>query len=276
MIDCPEIEALLAHDPAAARHAASCAACGAMLSLVKVRSERLELREDACVETEVALALGQHGLLDGERSAALSAHVAACADCNELAVRLSSTRDHAEGRAVPRWALAAGWATSLALAAAVGALWMRARVAPTPPAVAEQPRRLPEPAPPGAGAAPAPPTPCPTPAPEDPKQVAPPAPRRTSPDVVNPWAPPSAALTGGTGYLTVMCVPGCDSVRVNGKHVGPSPVVREAVPAGSTQVELRRESVVRRLVVQIAAGQVSARRVSMQADDRKDLIDPWY
>ncbi len=65
-------------------------------------------------------------------------------------------------------------------------------------------------------------------------------------------------------------------MRVNGKHVGPSPVVREAVPTGSIQVELRRESVVKRLVVQIAAGQVSARRVSMQADDRKDLIDPWY
>ncbi len=94
--------------------------------------------------------------------------------------------------------------------------------------------------------------------------------------MVNPWAAPSAAPTSGTGYLTVMCVPGCDSVRVNGKLVGASPIVRAPVPAGTTQVELRRAGVVRRLVVQIVAGQVSARRVSMQADERKELLDPWY
>lgn len=74
--------------------------------------------------------------------------------------------------------------------------------------------------------------------------------------------PPDA---GTTAYLTLMCIPGCDSVTVDGKNLGPSPIVRAELPPGVHGVVLRsahKKTVT--LAVTLAPGQRAARRILME------------
>lgn len=97
-------------------------------------------------------------------------------------------------------------------------------------------------------------------------------------EVIDPWTTPPAgtssapvgdevvnpfASSKGVGYLTLMCIPGCDHVRVDSRDLGPSPVVREAVATGSHSVTLRRGGVVKVRQITISEGQTTALRVDM-------------
>jgi serine/threonine-protein kinase len=76
-------------------------------------------------------------------------------------------------------------------------------------------------------------------------------------------APAPAPGKGEPGFLTVMCVPACDSVTAGGRSLGPSPVVRAALPPGNHGVGLRAGSKKKSLSVTITSGQTTARRVTM-------------
>lgn len=65
------------------------------------------------------------------------------------------------------------------------------------------------------------------------------------------------------GYLTILCVPGCDAVTAGGRNLGPSPVVRTALPPGQHGIGLHAGSVKKSLTVMIVPGQTAARRVTM-------------
>ncbi len=125
--------------------------------------------------------------------------------------------------------------------------------APTPTATTEavNPDSLPKEAP-VATPTPAPPT-GPTPKPAWTPTAAP-----------TPKPPVATTGKGEPGYLTVMCVPGCDSVSAGGRSLGPSPVVRAALPPGNHGVGLRYGSVKKSLGVTIVSGQTTARRVTME------------
>ncbi len=73
------------------------------------------------------------------------------------------------------------------------------------------------------------------------------------------------APAGGTGYLTVVCNPFCESVTANGRSLGPSPVVKAPLPAGSVRVTLRKSGLATKsLQVNIVAGETTPLRVKME------------
>ncbi len=76
-------------------------------------------------------------------------------------------------------------------------------------------------------------------------------------------APKPAAPKAEPGYLTVVCDPYCDSVVAGGRSLGPSPVVRAALPPGNHSVILRGSGKTTSIGVTIVSGQTTARRVKM-------------
>ncbi len=97
-----------------------------------------------------------------------------------------------------------------------------------------------------------------------PAPVAAPVPRPVSGG--GPVAPPvPVAASGGNGFLTIVCDPFCSSVTAGGRNLGPSPVVRRPLPAGSHSVTLRtQDGVTKSLSVTITSDKTTARRVKMQ------------
>lgn len=104
------------------------------------------------------------------------------------------------------------------------------------------------------------PTPAPGPAPV---AAAGPKPTPASGGAPAPVEKPATPGKGEPGFLTVMCVPACDSVTAGGRSLGPSPVVRAALPPGNHGVGLRAGSKKKSLSVTITSGQTTARRVTM-------------
>jgi len=284
MTDCPDIDVLLERALPGVEHARTCAACAAVLSLLELREERSASRNDACIDAEVALGLEADGLLDAAGKARLGAHLEGCAECSEVAVRVevtagALTSDVSRALPEPRgpsapvsWGLPLGVAAGvLAVAAALAVLWLGARTNEVLPVTAEAPQAPTASAGFGVESPPAPPPVLTAP----PLLPVPPVPKVPVPDVVDPWAEPrTPAATGGTGYLTIMCVPGCDSVSAGGTVLGPSPIVRQPVPAGPLDVELRSGKVKRRLRLNIVANKTAAHRISMEAAP-DPLVDPW-
>ncbi|MBK8994959.1 MAG: hypothetical protein IPM35_04300 [Myxococcales bacterium] len=292
MTQCPEVDVLLARQASAEEHAVACAACSAVLSLAELRDERSASRGDACVEAEVLLALQSEDLLDAEQVAELATHLESCAECSEVAVRVQSSAGAvadeiasaagAEAPARRSFGLVLGIAAALCAGAALGVLALRARPRPAETPVSEAPRA----AAPAPGLGLEPPVLAPSVAPAAAPSVAPLAPSppapKPVPTLVDPWAtsapkPPATSQppppVQGTGFLTVMCVPTCDSVLAQGKNLGASPVVRAPLPSGPVNLELRRGAIKRFLRVQIVAGQTTARRVSMNPEP--EVMDPW-
>lgn len=284
MNQCPEVEPLLSREPGALAHARDCDACTTLLALEAVREERLGERGDECIEAEVLLALRSAGLATAEQADELVSHLQRCGECNEVAARVLASPDEpaqaaSAALASPpprpaalRTALFA-LAAALTLAAAV-AMVSRTRSAPAPAAVAEAVA----PSKPGL----APPEPQSQPgslpvAPALPSVPAPPAARPPSPELVDPWAQgtsrPPPAPTPGVGHLTVACIPFCDRVIAGGKNLGPSPVIKAALPAGRVNLELRRGAIRRALSVQIVAGETRTVRISLK--DEPAVVDPW-
>ncbi len=150
--------------------------------------------------------------------------------------------------------------------------------APSPSAVA--PQALPAAAPP---APPAPAAPASTEAPPAPKKAA--APMRMEGSTVNGAPRRAAASTAPTpvvsaaskrapepvaqafGELTVICMPACDDIRIDGVRIGESPVIRRRVVVGEHHLELQRlaqrETIVRRRTVHVSENHVEQVRESM-------------
>ncbi len=66
------------------------------------------------------------------------------------------------------------------------------------------------------------------------------------------------------GYLSLQCVPGCNSVSADAHELGPSPIVRAALPPGTYRVLLKGNGKTKVVEVAIASGQSSPMRVSME------------
>ncbi len=81
--------------------------------------------------------------------------------------------------------------------------------------------------------------------------------------VPSPAAPAPAATSKEPGFLTIMCAPACDNVIAGGRNLGPSPVVRRPLSAGSHGVVLKKGSVTKSIGVTIQPGVTTARRVNM-------------
>ncbi len=165
--------------------------------------------------------------------------------------------------------------------------------APVPAPVAAEAQ--PSPSAPPAAAAPAPAASPPTAAPAPASSAAPSAPRATAPirlegATVNgvPRAKPAAApspvqqaptpvqsaapkriveTAPAFGELTVICMPACDDIRLDGVRIGESPIIRRRVVVGEHHLELQRlaqrETIVRRRTVHVTENHVEQVRESM-------------
>lgn len=56
---------------------------------------------------------------------------------------------------------------------------------------------------------------------------------------VEPQPPPAPPVAGGSGFLTVICTPACDDVLDGNSSLGPSPVFKAQVRAGTHQITLK-------------------------------------
>ena len=69
------------------------------------------------------------------------------------------------------------------------------------------------------------------------------------------------------GELTVICMPACDDIRIDGVRIGESPVIRRRVVVGEHHLELQRlaqrETIVRRRTVHVSENHVEQVRESM-------------
>lgn len=75
---------------------------------------------------------------------------------------------------------------------------------------------------------------------------------------------PKPDVTGAKGFVTVACNPGCEGILVDGRSLGPSPVVRVELPAGTHKVALRRKGYEeKKLEVVVKAGETSLLNVTM-------------
>jgi hypothetical protein len=74
-------------------------------------------------------------------------------------------------------------------------------------------------------------------------------------------------------FLSVACTPRCDSVTVNGKPAGPSPVVRYRVAAGRHRLELRSGRVTRPVTVLVDPGETKNLHISMHPPGREQLAE---
>ena len=97
-----------------------------------------------------------------------------------------------------------------------------------------------------------------------PKKAPKPAVTRDKTGILDPWGSRSPAI--GHGYLTVVCDPFCEKVVIDGRSVGPSPVVRHKLATGLHRIELLRQSVKKAISVRIDAGKTHTRRVRMRDD----------
>jgi hypothetical protein len=50
--------------------------------------------------------------------------------------------------------------------------------------------------------------------------------------------PSPAAAGGARGYLSVICLPGCDRVEVDGQTLGASPIFKRPTVVGSHRIRL--------------------------------------
>lgn len=87
-------------------------------------------------------------------------------------------------------------------------------------------------------------------------------------DVVaaRPAATDEAGAEATTGKLSIVCVPACSDVRVDGRSFGPSPVFEREIGAGEHQVVLYRGGArVKQLPVQVGADQSTIERILLDA-----------
>ena len=91
---------------------------------------------------------------------------------------------------------------------------------------------------------------------------------QTAPTPVQSAAPKRVAEAAPAfGELTVICMPACDDIRLDGVRIGESPIIRRRVMVGEHHLELQRlaqrETIVRRRTVHVTENHVEQVRESM-------------
>ena len=144
---------------------------------------------------------------------------------------------------------------------------------PTVPPGGGIPVPAPEPLAPEPTAAPPVPIPDPpvTAAPKapDPPRPDPPRPDPPRPDPKRPPTPnvvPPAPVSGGTGQLSIVCLPGCADISDNGSSLGGGPIFGRTVPAGRHSIKLVSTSsppVIKSMTITVKTDQKTEIRQSM-------------
>jgi serine/threonine-protein kinase len=66
----------------------------------------------------------------------------------------------------------------------------------------------------------------------------------------------------GSGHLTLICVPGCSDIRIDGSSVGPGPLFKREVDSGSRAIVLYQGALVsKRLSIDVPAGEHTTHRI---------------
>ncbi|WP_170229186.1 PEGA domain-containing protein [Polyangium fumosum] len=60
-------------------------------------------------------------------------------------------------------------------------------------------------------------------------------------EATRPEPAPKPDASRANGFVTVACNPGCEGIFVNGRSLGPSPIVRAELPPGTHKLTLRRK-----------------------------------
>jgi len=75
---------------------------------------------------------------------------------------------------------------------------------------------------------------------------------------------PAQPAKAAVGFVSIACNPGCESVLVDGRAIGPSPVVRVAVTEGAHEITLRRKGYEqRKLSVSVKKGQTASLNIKL-------------
>jgi hypothetical protein len=95
-----------------------------------------------------------------------------------------------------------------------------------------------------------------------------PTPVQPAPTPVQSAVPKRVAeVAAAFGELTVICMPACDDIRLDGVRIGESPIIRRRVVVGEHHLELQRlaqrETIVRRRTVHVTENHVEQVRESM-------------
>lgn len=79
-----------------------------------------------------------------------------------------------------------------------------------------------------------------------------------------PRAASAAPATEAPGHVTIVCQPACDSVTLDGRNLGPSPVVLVKASAGTHSVRLSAKGYpTKTLSLRVKGGETTARRVKL-------------
>jgi hypothetical protein len=260
MMDCPDVEALIESPQSSsiAEHCRSCPTCDSIAALVELRASNMP-DDEVCARAEIAIA---QAVQQGDTQlAAVSAHIEQCAQCCETAVRVQafgSIDAEVTGLVnVPMsapirtrrklWPLVAAAATLLS-GLALGAALVEWRSKPEDSLIGRElddMDPLGDLAPPGSATTELVPSPLP-------------------PQTSAPVTAPSGVVAPNTkmGSLSVSCIPECDDVVINGKNLGPGPIIRHPV-RGFVQVALRSGKYVDAFRVFIKPGINYAKKVRM-------------
>lgn len=278
MSSCPDIDLWIDGEPSG-DHELSCAACQSLSSLRKMRRGDSGLcgPDDQCARYEPYLGAMLEGTMRPGEVPGLCEHLALCASCSNIIASLTLMQSEWADVPDPRIELRgrdlmpqsrpakgagrvaarrfqAGVQIGLMVSAALAlGVWLGrspSRHESVPAAVlsvaASVPSNL-------ASIAVTPPFPWPLPSQEPSQQ-----PASTS------RPPPLAA--SGKGAVSILCQPLCDSVLIDGKNVGPSPVIRREVAAGERRITLKRGTQSRVSVLNVKDGELSQLRVKMDED----------
>ncbi|HVK66162.1 MAG TPA: PEGA domain-containing protein [Polyangium sp.] len=83
-------------------------------------------------------------------------------------------------------------------------------------------------------------------------------------EATRPEPAPKPDASRASGFVTVACNPGCEGVFVNGRSLGPSPIVRAELPPGTHKLTLRRKGYEEKKVeVVVKAGETALLNVKL-------------
>jgi hypothetical protein len=97
----------------------------------------------------------------------------------------------------------------------------------------------------------------------------------TSPAKKPAQAPAKADSAKVKGFVNVVCNPSCDDVVAGGRSLGPSPIVRAELPAGTHKLILKRKSQADKEVeVEVKAGEVAVLNVKLPVQKAPSAAPP--
>jgi len=236
----------------------------------------------ACARFEPAIAAMMDGTLDAKASTTLVEHLRQCATCNEVAAAVSLVREDVRAlpeprpcdAVEPRVAMVPSWivprtvwarTVQLAMVAAVFLIvgyLLAPRSQPAATYVAPDPSLadpdVPRPEPvlirPGGEASVALPAPTAEPSSTQLEEI----------EVLpHPVLSAPERLDGSVGYVAITCQPACLRVEFDGASLGPSPIVRQKVAAGTHVVVAHWDAQKKAVTVAVEGGKTRSIALSM-------------